>query len=85
MQNAQCAMEFCSWHGGCYFGKANGGKAAFERAQSALGTPATPASNAREARFGDWYFTGDYPTPGGYRVLRRSLENHLARREGRSY
>jgi len=34
---------------------------------------------------GDWYFTGDYPTPGGYRVLRRSLENHLARREGRSY
>ena len=63
----------------------NGGEAAFERAQSALGTPATPASNAREARFGDWYFTGDYPTPGGYRVLRRSLENHLARREGRSY
>ncbi len=63
----------------------NGGEAAFERAQSALGTPATPPSNARDARFGDWYFTGDYPTPGGYRVLRRSLENHLARREGRSY
>ena len=63
----------------------NGGEAAFERAQSALGTPATPASNARDARFGDWYFTGDYPTPGGYRVLRRSLENHLAHREGRSY
>ena len=63
----------------------NGGEAAFKRAQSALGTPATPASNARDARFGDWYFTGDYPTPGGYRVLRRSLENHLARREGRSY
>ena len=37
------------------------------------------------ATIGDWYFTGDYPTPGGYRVLRRSLENHLARREGRSY
>jgi len=63
----------------------NSGEAAFERAQSALGTPATPTSNARDARFGDWYFTGDYPTPGGYRVLRRSLENHLARREGRSY
>ena len=30
------------------------------------------------AAIGDWYFTGDYPTPGGYRVLRRSLENHLA-------
>ena len=37
------------------------------------------------AAIGDWYFTGDYPTPGGYLVLRRSLENHLARREGRSY
>ena len=37
------------------------------------------------AAIGDWYFTGDYPTPGGYRVLRRSLENHLARRAGRSY
>ena len=34
---------------------------------------------------GDWYFTGDYPTPGGERVLRRSLENYLAHREGRSY
>ncbi len=34
---------------------------------------------------GDWYFTGDYPTPGGARVLRRSLENYLAHREGRSY
>ncbi len=34
---------------------------------------------------GDWYFTGDYPTPGGARVLRRSLENYLTRREGRSY
>ncbi len=34
---------------------------------------------------GDWYFTGDYPTPGGARVLRRALENALAHREGRSY
>ena len=34
---------------------------------------------------GDWYFTGDYPTPGGERVLCRSLENYLAHREGRSY
>ena len=34
---------------------------------------------------GDWYFTGNYPTPGGERVLRRSLENYLAHREGRSY
>ncbi|MGN0847602.1 MAG: amidophosphoribosyltransferase [Kiritimatiellia bacterium] len=34
---------------------------------------------------GDWYFTGRYPTPGGERVLRRSLANFLDRREGRSY
>ena len=34
---------------------------------------------------GDWYFTGDYPTPGGERVLAQSLSNYLARREGRSY
>src|SRR5574344_193892 len=24
---------------------------------------------------GDWYFTGDYPTPGGERMLARALEN----------
>lgn len=34
---------------------------------------------------GDWYFTGDYPTEGGRRVLRRALENHLAHRDGRTY
>lgn len=34
---------------------------------------------------GDWYFTGNYPTAGGYRVLRRALQNYLDRREGRSY
>lgn len=34
---------------------------------------------------GDWYFTGNYPTPGGERVLQRSLENYLEHREGRSY
>ena len=58
---------------------------ALHAALSARGTPPPAASNAHDARFGDWYFTGDYPTPGGYRVLRRSLENHLARRAGRSY
>ena len=34
---------------------------------------------------GDWYFTGDYPTPGGERVLKEALANYLARRDGRSY
>ena len=34
---------------------------------------------------GDWYFTGDYPTPGGYKVLRKALENYLDKRNERSY
>ena len=34
---------------------------------------------------GDWYFTGDYPTPGGYKVLHKALENYLERNNERSY
>ena len=34
---------------------------------------------------GDWYFTGDYPTPGGHRVLDRALANYLERKTERSY
>ena len=34
---------------------------------------------------GDWYFSGNYPTPGGERVLGMALANYLARRDGRSY
>jgi amidophosphoribosyltransferase len=34
---------------------------------------------------GDWYFTGDYPTPGGYRVLHNALSNYLAHSQERSY
>ena len=34
---------------------------------------------------GDWYFTGDYPTPGGYRVLRKALLNYLEKNSERSY
>ena len=34
---------------------------------------------------GDWYFTGDYPTPGGYKVLHKALENYLDKRNDRSY
>ena len=36
-------------------------------------------------RYGDWYFTGDYPTPGGYKVLHKALLNYLARKNERSY
>ena len=34
---------------------------------------------------GDWYFTGDYPTPGGYRVLHTALKNYLEKNDERSY
>ena len=34
---------------------------------------------------GDWYFTGDYPTPGGFRVLRTALANYLEHNMERSY
>ena len=34
---------------------------------------------------GDWYFTGDYPTPGGYKVLHKALSNYLGHRNERSY
>jgi len=34
---------------------------------------------------GDWYFTGDYPTPGGCKVLRKALLNYLDKKSERSY
>ncbi len=34
---------------------------------------------------GDWYFTGDYPTPGGYRVLNRAFLNWRKRSDSRAY
>ncbi len=34
---------------------------------------------------GDWYFTGDYPTPGGYRVVNRALVNYMEKIDGRAY
>lgn len=34
---------------------------------------------------GDWYFTGDYPTPGGVRVVNRALVNYAQKVAGRAY
>jgi len=34
---------------------------------------------------GDWYFTGKYPTPGGYRVVNQAYINYYEQSEGRSY
>jgi amidophosphoribosyltransferase len=38
-----------------------------------------------KASFGDWYFTGDYPTPGGYLVVNRAFMNFYDKKEGRAY
>ena len=42
-------------------------------------------SEAISRSIGDWYFTGDYPTPGGYKVLARALSNYLGHKSERSY
>ena len=34
---------------------------------------------------GDWYFTGEYPTKGGERVMKDALRNYLSHKDGRSY
>jgi len=34
---------------------------------------------------GDWYFTGDYPTPGGNKVVNRSFMNYIEGRNERAY
>lgn len=34
---------------------------------------------------GDWYFSGDYPTPGGYKVVCQALVNFCGNRDGRAY
>ncbi len=34
---------------------------------------------------GDWYFTGKYPTPGGYRVVNQAFLNYYEKSDRRSY
>jgi amidophosphoribosyltransferase len=34
---------------------------------------------------GDWYFTGNYPTPGGNRVCNRAFMNYMDGRNVRGY
>ncbi|MCH6256951.1 amidophosphoribosyltransferase [Puniceicoccaceae bacterium K14] len=34
---------------------------------------------------GDWYFTGDYPTPGGFQVVNRAFINYYEKSKGRAY
>ena len=50
-----------------------------------LATTQQPNHSTSQPKIGDWYFTGDYPTPGGYKVLHKALMNYLDRRQERSY
>jgi amidophosphoribosyltransferase len=34
---------------------------------------------------GDWYFTGNYPTPGGNRVVNKAFMNFMEGKESRAY
>ena len=34
---------------------------------------------------GDWYFTGNYPTPGGNKVVNQSFINYMEGRNIRAY
>ena len=34
---------------------------------------------------GDWYFTGNYPTPGGNKVVNRAFINWMEKRNVRAY
>ncbi len=34
---------------------------------------------------GDWYFSGNYPTPGGNRVVNRAFINYMEKRDERAY
>jgi amidophosphoribosyltransferase len=34
---------------------------------------------------GDWYFSGDYPTPGGRRVVNNAFVNFVEKKNKRAY
>ena len=34
---------------------------------------------------GDWYFTGNYPTPGGNRVVNKAFANYIEGKNNRAY
>ena len=50
-----------------------------------LFNPSTCSDGIVSDAIGDWYFTGDYPTPGGYKVLHQAIQNYLDGTSGRSY
>ena len=61
------------------------GSMTFDTRQPTSGTTVRQMTHGAGACVGDWYFTGDYPTPGGYKVLHKALENYLEQKSERSY
>ena len=41
--------------------------------------------NAIPHHKGDWYFTGNYPTPGGNKVVNKSFINYMEGKNVRAY
>ncbi len=41
--------------------------------------------DAIPGHLGDWYFTGDYPTPGGNKVVNKSFINFIEGKNKRAY
>ena len=41
--------------------------------------------NACPAHTGDWYFTGNYPTPGGNKVVNKAFMNYMVKSSERAY
>lgn len=42
-------------------------------------------NNAIPNHTGDWYFTGNYPTPGGNKVVSKAFINYYENKKGRAY
>ena len=61
------------------------GKTTFDNRQLTSGTIVRQTTHDASVCIGDWYFTGDYPTPGGYKVLYKALGNYLEQKNERSY
>jgi len=66
---ALVAAEHPAWHGRI----------------SIIYQPLEGLRNVMPASCGDWYFSGEYPTPGGYAVLNKSVINWVEGKQQRAY
>jgi len=47
--------------------------------------PLENLSKAIPNHLGDWYFSGDYPTPGGNRIVNQAFLNYYEGKNERAY